>query len=43
MRLDLFQIVEDSGHCPAFAVPVFDQLKEILTGSPINCSERLVE
>ena len=43
MRLDLIQIVEDRGYRPAFAMPVLDELKEILAGSPIDRSERLVE
>jgi hypothetical protein len=43
MRLDLVQIMEDRGHRPAFAVPVLDELKQILAGSPIDRSEGLVE
>ena len=43
MRPDLVQIVEDRGYGPAFAMPVPDELKEILAGSPINRGERLVE
>ena len=30
-------------YCPAFPVPAFDQLQEILAGPPIDCGKRLVE
>jgi hypothetical protein len=43
MRLDLLQIVKDRGYGPAFAVPVPDELKEILAGSPIDRGDRFVE
>ena len=43
MRLDLVQVVKDRGYGPALAMPVLDELKEILAGSPIDRGERLVE